>query len=164
MDFTVRAPVLADADAIADLHVSAWQEAYTYLLPSDYFTDEYVEARHRMWSHVLANPRDDVTVRIAEIDRKIIGFVWAGPSLVDEKSNPPRQRQLYAIYIAAAHYGNGAGQALLDEALGSDPAMLWVAKENPRATAFYIRNGFQFDGVEQVDPYAPAITDSRMIR
>lgn len=42
--------------------------------------------------------------------------------------------------------------------------MLWVAKENPRAAAFYLRNGFRFDGVEHVDPHAPSITDARMLR
>lgn len=56
------------------------------------------------------------------------------------------------------------GQALLDETLGDGPAMLWVAKENPRATAFYLRNGFRFDGVEQIDPHGPSITDARMLR
>ena len=42
--------------------------------------------------------------------------------------------------------------------------MLWVAKENERATNFYLRNGFGFDGVEQIDPHAPLITDARMVR
>jgi ribosomal protein S18 acetylase RimI-like enzyme len=56
------------------------------------------------------------------------------------------------------------GQALLDATLGTDPAMLWVAKENPRAIAFYRRNGFRFDGAEQIDPHAPRITDARMVR
>jgi len=56
------------------------------------------------------------------------------------------------------------GQALLDHVLGDSPAMLWVAAQNPRAIAFYRRNGFEFDGVEKVDPVAPLITDARMLR
>lgn len=90
-----------------------------------------------MWNDLLTHRRDDVTVRIAESDGSILGFAWAGPSTGVEGEGPPRDRQLYAIYVSAAHYGTGAGQALLDEALGEGPAMLWVAKENPRATAFY---------------------------
>lgn len=81
-----------------------------------------------------------------------------------EGEKPPRDRQLYAIYVSASHYGAGVGQALLDEALPGGPAILWVAKQNTRATAFYRRNGFRFDGTEQSDPYAPAITDARMVR
>ena len=37
-------------------------------------------------------------------------------------------------------------------------------KENPRAIAFYRRNGFELDGAEQIDPGAPLITDARMAR
>lgn len=154
----------SDAAAIADLHVSTWREAYAHLLPENYFSQEYIDGRHAMWNRALTHPRDDMTVRIAEIDGDVVGFAWAGPGIGPEGDEPPRDRQLYAIYVAAARYGTGAGQALLDETIGTGPAMLWVAKENPRATAFYIRNGFRFDGVEQTDPHAPSITDARMIR
>lgn len=160
----IREPVARDAAAIADLHVSTWREAYAHLLADDYFSEEFIEGRHRMWNHVLTHPRDDTSVRVAESDGSIIGFAFVGPTPASEGEEPPRDRQLHAIYVSAAHHGSGAGQALLDEALGAGPAMLWVAKQNPRATAFYLRNGFAFDGVEQIDPHAPMITDARMIR
>ena len=164
MAFTIRPPRAADAPVIADLHVATWKEAYAHLLPADYFSAEYVAQRHRMWQHVLADERDDMTIRVAEVEGDLVGFAWAGPAQGLEGDAPPRDRQLYAIYVSASQHGTGAGQALLDEALGAEPAMLWVAKENPRATAFYLRNGFRFDGVEQIDPYAPLITDARMVR
>ncbi len=164
MSFTTRTPMPSDAAAIAALHVSTWRDVYAHLLPEDYFSAQYIEGRNRMWNHVLGHPPDDVTVRIAESDGSLIGFAWVGPSIGIEGEEPPRDRQLYAIYVSAAHYGTGVGQTLLDEALGDGPAMLWVAKENPRATAFYLRNGFRFDGVEQTDPHAPRITDARMVR
>lgn len=164
MSFTIRVPAPNDAAEIADLHVSTWREAYAHLLPEDYFSEEHIAGRHRMWRRVLERPRDDVAVRVADVDGTIIGFAWAGPGVGTESDEPPRDRQLYAIYVSAAQYGTGAGQELLDETLGDGPAVLWVAKENPRATAFYLRNGFRFDGVEQVDPLAPMITDARMVR
>lgn len=164
MAVTVREPRRDEASAIAHLHVATWKEAYSNLLPEDYFSEEYVAGRHRMWQHVLTHPRDDMIVRVAETDGEIGGFAWVGPGEGINGQEPPRERLLYAIYVLAAHYGTGIGQALLDETLGDHPAMLWVAKENPRATAFYLRNGFRFDGVEQVDPHAPLITDARMVR
>lgn len=157
-------PTSGDAAAIADLHVATWRQAYAHLLPDEYFSEEYVQGRHQMWEHVLSHPREDMTVRIAERDGSIIGFAWVGPSLPTNGVDQPRDRQLYAIYVLAEQYGSGVGQALLDEALGAGPAVLWVAKQNPRATAFYRRNGFEFDGVEQTDPQAPLITDARMVR
>jgi GNAT superfamily N-acetyltransferase len=164
MAITIREPPPEEASAIADVHVATWREAYSHLLPGDYFSDEYVAGRHRMWQHVLTHPRDDMLIRVADADGEIIGFAWVGPGEGVDGEEAPRERLLYAIYVLAAHYGTGIGQALLDEVLGDGPAMLWVAKENPRATAFYLRNGFRFDGVEQVDPHAPAITDARMLR
>jgi hypothetical protein len=52
---------------------------------------------------------------------------------------------------------------LLDEVLGTNPRCCGSRRE-PAATAFYLRNGFRFDGVEQIDPQAPLITDARMVR
>lgn len=164
MSFTLREPGPRDAAAVADLHVSTWREAYAHLLPVDFFSDEYIEGRKRMWRSIVDNPRADTATRIAESGGSIIGLVRVGPAVGIGDEAPPRERQLYALYVAAAHHGTGAGQALLDEALGDGPAMLWVAAENPRAIAFYRRNGFEFDGVELTDPIAPSITDARMLR
>jgi len=164
MTITIREPRPGEAPAIADVHVATWKEAYSDLLPGDYFSEEYVAGRRRMWRHVLTHPRDDMLVRVADADGEIVGFAWVGPGEGVDGEEAPRERLLYAIYVLAAHHGTGVGQALLDETLGEGPAMLWVAKENPRATAFYLRNGFRFDGVEQVDPHAPLITNARMLR
>lgn len=162
--YEIREPRVEDAATIADLHVATWREAYAHLLPESYFDEEHIVGRHRMWDRILGDPRSDLTVRMAERDGEVFGFALAGPSRAQGDAAPPRDHQLYAIYVAAAHHGGGAGQALIDAALGTRPAMLWVAKENPRAIAFYLRNGFAFDGVEQIDPAAPAITDARMVR
>lgn len=164
MSFTIREPAAEDAEALADLHVSTWKETYAHLLPGDFFSKEHLEGRRRMWDHVLANPRDEWIVRVAESNDLLIGFAWIGASVEMGEQVPPRERELYAIYVTATHYGAGVGQALLDETLGAEAGMLWVAKENPRATAFYARNGFEFDGAEQIDPATPMITDARMIR
>ncbi|MFC8599798.1 GNAT family N-acetyltransferase [Isoptericola sp. NPDC057191] len=65
---------------------------------------------------------------------------------------PVRDRELWLLYVLAAHHGTGAGQALLDTALPpGTPAQLWVAEANPRARRFYERNGFLPDGARFVD-------------
>lgn len=164
MEVVIREPGLADADRIAALHVSTWREAYSHLLPEDFFTPEFTQGRRDMWNHVLGNPRNEWVVRVAEADGALIGFTFAGNSFGAEGQELPRQRQLYSIYVSAAHHGTGVGQALLDAVLEGQPAMLWVARENPRAIAFYRRNGFALDGVEQVDPGVPGIIEARMVR
>ncbi|MBN6749417.1 GNAT family N-acetyltransferase [Micrococcus luteus] len=164
MTFLLRKPRPDEAHALADLHVATWRETYTHLLPADFFSESYVTGRRRMWEHVLAHPREEISVLVAEQDGALVGFAWAGPSHGPATEQPPRALTLYAIYVLTAQHGTGLGQALLDRTLGSEPAMLWVALENPRAIAFYRRNGFEFDGAEETDPAAPAITDARMVR
>lgn len=91
----------------------------------------------------------------------------------------PPARELSTLYVLRSHHGTGAGQALLDATIGAvappapgsppapapapAPVSLWVAEQNPRALAFYRRNGFRRDGAEKQDPGAPAITDVRMV-
>lgn len=48
--------------------------------------------------------------------------------------------------------------------MGDGPAQLWVARDNPRAYAFYRRNGFRPDGAEQVMPEAEGFVEVRLVR
>lgn len=164
MHFVIREPGPADVEAIVALNVATWREAYAHLLPEGFFTPEFEQGRRDQWHAVLDEPHPERTVRLAELDGEPAGWAFAGPSLEHAGEHPPRERQLYSIYVRAAHYGTGVGQALLDAVLGDVPAMLWVAKENPRATAFYVRNGFALDGVEYVDPAMPELRHARMVR
>jgi len=54
--------------------------------------------------------------------------------------------------VLAARHGSGVGQALLDNAVKSSAAFLWVVADNPRSQAFYRRNGFVPDGATAVYP------------
>ncbi|WP_257998239.1 GNAT family N-acetyltransferase [Zhihengliuella halotolerans] len=117
-----------------------------------------------MGNHILTQRPESLIVRVAESDGRIVGFGLAGPSFDPDGGVLPRDAQLFALYLDADFHDSGAGQDLLDAVLGNAPAMLWVARENPRAIGFYRRNGFVFVGAEQADPAAPKITDARMVR
>lgn len=164
MSFVVRAPREDEADRLAALHVASWRETYEHLLPAGFFTAEHSAKRQQMWRNMLGNPRESWVIRLAEVDGRTIGFAMSGPTAPTADHSIPRERQLFMLYVLREFHGSGAGQALLDAVLGTAPAVLWVAAENPRAVAFYRRNGFEFDGVVQTDPTAPAITDARMVR
>lgn len=156
----IRPPRVAEADDVAALHVRTWQETYADVLPVGYIDDGHREMRRRMWRHVLSLADDERRVRVADVDGEMVGIGMAGPS----DPGAPRDRQLYLIYVLAAHHGTGVGQALFDAVLGDAPAMLTVAKGNARAIAFYTRQGFAFDGEEHVDPATPRLIEARMVR
>jgi ribosomal protein S18 acetylase RimI-like enzyme len=157
---TVRAAVPEDAESIATVHVRAWQEAYAHLLPAAFL--EALDPRDRLerWRRIIDEP--SVAVCVAEVDAAVVGWATAGPGREAEAVRP---LELEGIYVLAGAHGSGAGQGLLDAVLGDRPAFLWVAEHNPRAEAFYRRNGFRRDGAVKHEPVAQhTITAVRMVR
>ena len=68
-------------------------------------------------------------------------------------------------FAAAGTWLAEAGQMLLDAALGDAGAYLWIAEDNPRAFAFYRRNGFVPDGATAVHELAGTpVRILRMVR
>jgi ribosomal protein S18 acetylase RimI-like enzyme len=164
-EFTVRRAVAADAPAIGHVQVAGWHEAYTGRMPRSILDGLDVERSTRGWRRAMAG--DDADERgevwVAETGGDIVGFAASGRDL--DADAPPGRRQLYALYVLAAYYGSGAGQALLDAALGRGAASLWILADNPRARAFYERNGFRPDGAEKDDEsWGEAVHEVRLLR
>ncbi|MEG3613684.1 GNAT family N-acetyltransferase [Isoptericola haloaureus] len=150
-----------DATAMARVHVRCWQQTYRGLMPDHVLDDPgFVDARQRLWTHVLA-VQDDRGHRtaVATADDEIVGIAMSGPPVDDDAA---WSRQLFVLYLDAAHHGTGAGPGLLEAVIGpEESAALWVAEPNPRAQAFYRKHGFTPDGATTV---ADGVTDLRMVR
>ena len=145
-----RVPTPADAEALGRMHHQAWVDAYSHLLPDDWFghwTVDHVVAR---WRGILAAPAPADVTRIAVFDRTgaAVALVVVGPSRPDDTVDPARPRELWGLYVARELHGSGLARALAEQALGDEPAELWVFDGNPRAEAFYRKLGFERDGVE----------------
>ncbi|MCQ9366755.1 GNAT family N-acetyltransferase [Brevibacterium sp. 50QC2O2] len=159
--WTIRHPTPADADGLALVHVTGWREAYGDLLPEHFYGTQAMVQRRALWSRGTALPEYVARTLVAELDGEIVGFALRTPTR-DEDSPVPEE--LAAIYVLSEVYGTGIGQALLDGALDGRPAMLWVAKDNPRARRFYEKNGFHPDGEEKSDPDLKGLVEIRMVR
>ena len=155
----VRMATVDDAAGIARVHVLAWQQTYAPLVEPGELDALSVDARAERWA---ANLDRGAAAWVAEINGDVIGFGSVGGGDHDEQ---PRPLELGALYVIADHHGTGAGQALLDAAIGDAPAFLFVADRNPRATRFYQRNGFAFDGVTENHPLVRTpVLSLRMVR
>jgi ribosomal protein S18 acetylase RimI-like enzyme len=164
---TVRRARLSDAAGIARVHVDAWRETYTGMVPEHFFDEAAFERRTRYWAGYLSMTPEPGTLFVAERDDHIVGFANSGKARgpdAEKGFEPSRPLHLFSIYVLAADHGSGAGQDLLNAVLGDQPAQLWVASANARARRFYERNGFKTDGIEFVDPDIDGLVEIRMVR
>ena len=157
----IRAPRIEDATSLAELHLETWAETYASLFPESAWGEEERRGRMRMWTSICSEPRPGDNFAVAERDGRLVGLAGAGAGQDDDA---PRDKQLWFIYLLASEHGTGAGQGLLDAVLGSDPASLWVLEANPRALSFYVRNGFEPDGIRRPSGYEGAGDEIRMVR
>lgn len=160
-EFWIRAPNFDEAEELADLHVLTWKETYGSAFPPSAWGEEARKQRVGMWDAICSRPRPADRFAVAERDGKLIGFAGSGASTDDP---PVRERHLFFIYLLAIEQGSGAGQALLDAVLSDGPASLWVLEDNPRARAFYERNGFVLDGARQATGFDTGGEEVRMVR
>jgi len=149
----IREAELAEAAAIAEVHVASWRWAYRGYLPDETLAALDPAARERQWRSAISDPSTSVLVAI---DRgAVVGFVTVGPT--DDADAAPRTAQLFAIYLAADAAGRGIGGALLRRAeeimraAGSARATLWVLETNERARRFYESAGWSPDGSAKTD-------------
>ena len=155
--FTIRAAEPADAEAIARVHTESWWETYRHILPDHDHPAYDLGRRITMWRQNLDGAGDGTLVGVD--DTGVAGFATVGPARDDE---PIRDEELAMIYVLARAHGTGLGQALLDAVLGERPASLWAAADNPRALAFYRRNGFVADGA--TGTFGPIGATVRLVR
>nr|WP_269150035.1 GNAT family N-acetyltransferase [Nesterenkonia alkaliphila] len=135
-----------EAPQIAAVHVQSWKEAYSGILPDQFWNEEALQRRTESWRQMLADPAHRARTRVTEVDGEIVGLAQMGPPREEEVE---AEHELYAIYLLAGHHGTGAADDMLNELLNDKSASLWVLKDNPRAQAFYRRHGFAPDGAEK---------------
>lgn len=149
MAILIRRATPDDAQALATIHVLAWQVGYRGLLPDSVLDGLSVETRTARWQVWLAG---SVTrTRLAEQDGQITGWLTIGPQR-DEELDGTTVAEIYALYVHPMAWGRGSGSALMHAALdelaaqGYAAATLWVLSGNARAIRFYEYLGFRADG------------------
>jgi ribosomal protein S18 acetylase RimI-like enzyme len=163
---TVRPATVADAPAIGRVHVRAWRAAYRGHMPDEYLDGLRPEERAAYWREALGREDRPGAVLVVERDGEVVGFSAVGPS-----RDPEGAGELFSINLDPAHWGSGAGRALLEAAqaelarLGFAETVLWVLPANARARRFYERAGWVADGSERtVDAMGVEVPEVRYRR
>lgn len=168
-----RLAVAADAAGIAQAHIQAWRESFCEMLTPRALAELDLDEHTQMWAGHLKNP--DLTTYVAEIHDaglkgaepdsegagpEIVGFALCGVA----ERGAPRSLELKMLYLVEREKGTGLGQGLFDAAVGTAPALLWVATRNPRAKAFYAKNGFAPDGTAKTIARWDNVVNERYLR
>ncbi|WP_433831412.1 GNAT family N-acetyltransferase [Actinoplanes sp. CA-015351] len=148
----IRPAVVADADALAEVHVLGWQAAYRGMMPQKYLDGLSVADRADGWRSWLATIQPPQAILV--LDPGVAGFITVGAD--DEE---PGVGRVYAIYVRPGSWGQGRGQALMAAGVrqlassgsGFSEATLWVLEANVRARRFYQAAGWFADGGRLVD-------------
>jgi GNAT superfamily N-acetyltransferase len=139
---TVRPATRADATAIGRIDVESWQGTYAGLLPDKMLLGLSVAERRRVWTGQIARHPGDTIVGLDAFGR-VQGFGNCG-ACRDRESG--FAGEIFTLYVALDHQGNGIGRALLlglfaqHLARGLSSAVVWVLRDNP-SRYFYERLG-----------------------
>ncbi|MCY1168282.1 MULTISPECIES: GNAT family N-acetyltransferase [Polaromonas] len=137
--YSVRPASARDAKAIAEIHVATWQAAYKDLMPEDYLKTMTVEKRQAYWREAIEYSEPQLLV--ATDADKVVGFVGFDRSR--DAGTKSTVGEIWALYVAPAHWGKGAGVALWDGARdglkeeGCTQVTAWSLLRNERALGFF---------------------------
>jgi phosphoribosylanthranilate isomerase len=136
-DIRLRRATPGDADALGLVHVAAWREAYTGLVPDEILAGLDPQQRAAMWREAIAH---GATIHLAEQNGAIVGFGSGG-----EQRDPslPFSGEIRALYVLTRAQRHGVGRRLMAAmahdllAQGHVSGSLWVIEQNAPARRFY---------------------------
>ena len=150
----LRVASVADAPAIAALHVASWRAAYRDLAPAEVFEAMDEPLRLRRWTETLSAPADRQVVLLAERDGRLAGMgMAASPS----EAAFGERGEIRSLYLDPAFQRLGLGRRLMSALAvriagwGYGGAALGVVAGNDGAVAFYQALGGRLAG-RYLDP------------
>ena len=137
------------APALAALHVAAWHETYSGLLPDAMISALTVEVRQAWWAQLLSRPPETpgAAAYLARLGGKPVGFSTCSAQRSAVLAAAGFDGEISGVYVLRAAQGRGVGQALMAQmasrlgTIGFSAAGLWVLDRNDVTRRFYERCG-----------------------
>jgi ribosomal protein S18 acetylase RimI-like enzyme len=157
----VRPASPEDAEAIAQIHVQGFEEAYRGLIPDEALDVRTVELRRRVWSERLAGGAPEAFVLVADLHGEVAGFSSGRAASAEEAAGHPGRIGCWEnLYVRPDAVGSADGmrigfalhQATVERLseLGFDEAVNFVVEGNERARRFFEAVGWRADGMHVV--------------
>ncbi|HWR66970.1 MAG TPA: GNAT family N-acetyltransferase [Bellilinea sp.] len=141
---TIRPAVVADAAAMARVHVDTWRTTYPGIIADSHLARLSYERSEKMWIEHLTNPGAERAFVAVTPAGEVVGLASGGPI-----REPLEQwnAELVVIYIRQAYQGSGCGRRLVTTVAqdlasrGFQSLVIWVMKDNQSARGFYEKLG-----------------------
>ncbi len=154
-DVSVRLAWEADAAAMADVQVRAWQLAYAELIPAEVLETLPADDFATQWRLSIARPKEARQRVLVALERATVrGFAATVPA-TDADADPAADGELAEFVVDPMARGTGHGSRLLHAAvdtLRSDKftrATTWVAGGDDALRSFLIAQGWASDGAHR---------------
>ncbi len=145
---SVRLARTSDVDAIADVQVRAWRQAYAHLLPSDVLTTLDPSEMAFEWGRaLLSGEAHRVFVAVAEGSGAIVGAASVGPT-GDPDLEGLTIGEIGALFVDPDHQRAGHGSRLMHAAIdmlrgtGVNECVTWIALDDEPRRAFFVSAGW----------------------
>lgn len=156
LSIDIRRAEPADAQDVADVHVSAWMGAYSGLIPHRALSSMLARRGAAWWESAI---RRAASVLVIEIGGEIVGYATFGRNRAREL---PQEGEIYELYIRPEYQGLGLGTRLFDAAReamrdhGLKGLVVWALEDSALAMGFYAGHGGKdiAEGVEVFDAKA----------
>ncbi len=142
LKFTFREATVADALAVAKVHVQSWRESFAGIVPQTYLDKMSVENRTKVFEKGFA--LDSYKMFVAETEANgIVGFADFGKA---RDNHDKFEAELYAIYLLRDFQRKGIGSKLFDLVVQSVVAdginsLSLIALEVSPYKSFYEKTG-----------------------
>jgi ribosomal protein S18 acetylase RimI-like enzyme len=135
----VRVARPADAAEVARIYIESWHDTYPAVLSSALLCAMTPKGQTVRWQSAIRNQRREIVLVAENPEAGLVGMASFGRS---------RDRalgfdgEIYTLYVDPAHFGRGAGRALLNEAFamlrqrGFTSCVIWAHSGN-NARFFY---------------------------
>lgn len=152
----VRRVLRSELRAAHETRLATWRVAYRGIVPDEHLDALAVgpEDLARFEAHHDAGEARTLGAWDAQ---ELVGMAVVGACRDEDRYG---ESELYALYVLPAYWGTGVAQQLWDAALPF--SSLWVLADNPRARAFYARQGFRPDATKTIE-LGIALTEVRYV-
>ncbi len=142
--YQLRSAAAGDAEQVAAVHASSSHAAYEAVAP-EAGRGLPLERRRAFWREAIEFGEPQVHVAVE--NSRVIGF--AGFDRSRDPQSKATTGEIWALYVAPAHWGQGVGRALWQAARaglieeGCTQVTAWVPLCNERALRFFEQAGFE---------------------